>query len=271
MVMLTEDLAFSFEFEKLKSDLQNARENYIALVEEYNHLINVVGKNLENEYMLKLGKKEYELFSCQVEILRLKREISIFQAARNRGEEIPAEKVKQIIENEFAEYQEQLKIHQEKLQLAEQQLNARPFTDEETRAFKKLYHNIVHKLHPDLNPHLPPGAALLWERVQAAYKANLWDELFLLADMVDDLLEGKIDYVESLNSMEQLREEMAKITQKIANLERQLSDTRKRVPFSYENLLENPTEVRQKREELKEQIRLCQMRIAELKTVKAQF
>ena len=120
--------ALSPEFELAKAQLQNARKAYAALVEEYTCLISVVGRNLENEYMLKLGKKEYELFSCQVEILRLKREISLFQAARNRGESITPERVQQIIENEFAEYQAQLEEQQKKLQSAENYFSGRRFT-----------------------------------------------------------------------------------------------------------------------------------------------
>ena len=86
-----------FEFEKLKKDLKIARDNYTSLVEEYSLLTGVVGKNLETEYMLKIGKKEHELFACKVEILRLKREISLFQSAINRGENINPEKVNEII------------------------------------------------------------------------------------------------------------------------------------------------------------------------------
>ncbi len=271
MVMPAGILTLSPEFEKAKADLKAARENYTALVEEYSQLIGVVGKNLETEYMLKLGKKEYKLFACQVEILRLKREIAIFQAARNRGEQISAEKVKEIIESEFIEYQEKLKILQEKLQFAEKHFAAPCFTAEEIKVFKKLYHKLVRKLHPDLNPDLPPGAVELWMRVQTAYKNNFWDELFLLSDMVDELLEGKVDYVESINSMEQLREDLEKITQKTSSLEKQIADTRKRIPFSYETLLANPTEVMRKRRELDEQIKICEERIVELQSVKAQF
>ena len=131
--------ALSPEFELAKAQLQNARKAYAALVEEYTCLISVVGRNLENEYMLKLGKKEYELFSCQVEILRLKREISLFQAARNRGESITPERVQQIIENEFAEYQAQLEEQQKKLQSAENYFSGRRFTKAESDELKKLY------------------------------------------------------------------------------------------------------------------------------------
>ena len=271
MVMPARNLTFSPEFEKSKADLQAARENYTALVEEYSQLIGVVGKNLETEYMLKLGKKEHELFSCQVEILRLKREISLFQSARNRGESISEEKVKEIIELEFAEYKKQLAEQCKKLQTAREHFSAKKWTAEETKAFKKLYHDIVRKLHPDLNPDLPDGAKELWERIQEAYKANDWDELFLWADMVDELLEGKIDYVEKINSLVALHKELEKITGKIADLTKQIADTKRRIPFSYEEILSDPGAVSKKRQELAEEVRLYKEYIKTLKEIREKF
>ena len=271
MVMPAGNLAFSPEFEKVKADLQAAREHYAALVEEYSLLIGVAGKNLETEYMLKLGRKEHELFSCQVEILRLKREISLFQSARNRGESISEEKVKEIIECEFAEYQKQLEEQCKKLQTAQEHFAAEKWTDEETKAFKKLYHDIVRKLHPDLNPDLPDSAKMLWDRIQTAYKTNDWNELFLLADMADELLAGKTGHAEKTDSLTSLREALEKISGKTAELTKQIADTRQRVPFYYETLLANPSEVMRKRRELNEQIRLCREHIEMLKEIREQF
>ena len=271
MVMPAGLPALNPEFELAKAQLQNARKAYASLVEEYTCLISVVGKNLENEYMLKLGKKEYELFSCQVEILRLKREISLFQAARNRGESVSPEKVQQIIENEFAEYQAQLEAQQKKLQSAENYFSGRRFTEAESDELKKLYREIVRKLHPDLNPDLPPVAQDLWERVQRAYHSNDWEELYLLADMVDEFLEGKVDYVENISLLEQLREELEKITKKSEALKKQIQLTRERVPFTYEKILSVPAAVVKKRRELDQQIEVCKERIVELQQFKARF
>lgn len=271
MVMLAGNLAFSPEFEKVKADLQAARENYTALVEEYSLLVGVVEKNLETEYMLKLGKKEHELFSCQVEILRLKREISLFQSARNQGGSISEEKVKKIIECEFAEYKKQLEEQCEKLQIAWKHFSAEKWTSEECKVFKKLYHDIVRKLHPDLNPDLPDGAKILWDRIQTAYRTNDWDELFLLADMADELLTGKIDYVETIDSLTALHEELEKIRQKTADLAEQIADTRKRAPFSCEELLKDPCAVSKKRQELDDEINLCKEHINTLKEIRGQF
>ena len=159
----------------------------------------------------------------------------------------------------------------QKLQAAREHFSAKKWTPEETKAFKKLYHDIVRKLHPDLNPDLPDGAKELWQRIQEAYKANNWDELFLLADMVNELLEGKTDYVEKINSLTALHEELEKITGKIADLTKQIADTRRRIPFSYEEILSNPGAVSKKRQELNEEIKLCKEHIKTLKEIREQF
>jgi hypothetical protein len=271
MVMLARNLAFSPEFEKARADLQTARKNYAVLVEEYSLLTGVVSKNLEAEYMLKLGKKEYELFSCQVEVLRLKREISLFQAARNRGEIITEEEVAKIIKEEFSEYQQLLEKQKANLEFARMYIGAEKLSPEEIKELKKLYHDIVRKLHPDLNPDLPDEAAVLWERVQAAYQMNEWQELYLLAEMVEELLEGKKDPVEAINSLVQMQEETAKILQKTSELETQIAKTKERVPFVYEKLLRDPAAIKVKRHELDWQIKLCKNRLKELKELRIEF
>lgn len=265
MVKRTEGLAVSPEFEAAKAELRAAQEKYTERVEFYTHLTSVVGANLETEYMLKLGRKEHELFACQVELLRLKREIGLYQAAQNRGEKISAKKVQQILEREFAEYKKQLTLQQEKLKYAQQLASAEKLLPEECKKLKKLYHDIVRKLHPDLNPDLPPGAASLWDSVQWAYQMNDWRELELLADMVEEFLDGKKDFVESIGTLERLRRELEKVKKKTEALEQQIAETRERVPYSYEKLLDDPEEVLRKRRELDELIKCCKERVEELK------
>lgn len=271
MVMPANFLAMSPEFERVKADLIAARENYTALVEEYTQLINVVGPNLESIYMMKLGRKEHALFSCRIEIQRLKREISLFQTAVNRNESISVETVNKIIEKEFAEYRQQLEAQQEKLRAAQIHFSAEKWSDEEVREFKKIYHNIVRKLHPDLNPHLPEGAKQLWHRIQTAYKNNCWSEFFILADAVDEMQTGRDDYVGQIDSLASLREELEKILKKISDLKNRLEDTRKHVPFSYEKILSSPVQINAKRFELDKQLAICQEHLKTLKEIRSQY
>lgn len=271
MVMLATDIGLSPEFEELKQKLNKARNRYLELIEKYSELVNIIGPNLENDYMIKLGGKEHQLFSCQVEILRLKREISLFQAAVSHGRTITEKEVADHIEKEFAEYRKKIQEQTEKLKQAREYVAAPELSPEDSKMLKKLYREIVRKLHPDLNPDLPPGAGKLWEQVQSAYKNGLLPELFLLSDMVEELLRGKSDFVETINSMEQIKQELAKTKEKITNLDKQIKDTLNSVPFTYRDLLSNATEVMLKRDNLDRQIEQCQKYIAELKEIRAQY
>ena len=89
--------------------------------------------------------------------------------------------------------------------------------------------------------------------------------------MADEFLDGKVDYVEEIDSLTLLRDELEKITGKTADLTAQIADTRRRIPFSYEELLSDPEAVRKKRQELDEEIRLCKEHIKTLKEIRAQF
>ena len=150
-------------------------------------------------------------------------------------------------------------------------IGAEKLSPEEIKELKKLYHDIVRKLHPDLNPDLPDEAAVLWERVQAAYQMNDWQELYLLAEMVEELLEGKKDPIEAINSLVQMQEETAKILQKTSELETQIAKTKERVPFVYEKLLRDPVAIKVKRHDLDWQIKLCKNRLKELKELRIEF
>ena len=271
MVMQAGNLALNPEFEKVRAELQAARENYTLLVEEYSNLTGVVSQYLQSEYMLKIGKKEHKLFSCQVEILRLKREISLFQAARNRNETITSEEVKKIIRKEFAEYQEQLEKQKEELERARLYFGAKKLTQKEVKSLKKLYHDLVRKLHPDINPGLPDEAVALWMRIKFAYQINDWQELTLLAEMVDELLDGKNAAAITASSLVLLQEELEKITRKTAELKERIEKTKKQVPFVYEELLSDPAAVKAKRRELDSQIKLCEARIVELQELRQEF
>ena len=96
MVIFSE-IGMNIEVEEAKRQLNTLRREYAALLAEYDELTGAGRRHLETEYMMQIGKLEYRLFSLQFQARRLKREISIYQAAENRREfisvmEVEAEK-----------------------------------------------------------------------------------------------------------------------------------------------------------------------------------
>ena len=262
------EMGENLEIARAKGKLEVRREEYAKLLADYDELTNTVRRNLESEYMMRIGRLEYQLFSLQIEARQLKREIALYQAAKNRGESVAAEEVKAIITREFAEYKALLAERLEKLRQAEEHHLAPKLSKADAGALRELYHDMVRKLHPDLNRDLPAGAKQLWVRIVEAYKNNDWQELNILADMVYDLLDGSRIVPEELNALERIVAEERRIASNIYKLRKRIRELRSKPPYSYQALLENKAAVNTKRSELLELRRRFEEYIAELTTLR---
>ena len=258
----------NIEIEEAKHELNARREEYAKLLAEYDELTGTVRDRLETEYMMLIGRLEYRLFSLQIRARQLKREIALYQAAKNRRETISAVEVDAIIAREFAEYRAALAERQEQLGRAERYHFSPKLSAADTKALRELYHDMVRKLHPDLNRNLPEAAKRLWVRIAAAYKNRDWQELNILADMVYDLLDGGEPVGVEPNRREQLLAEQERIAAKTAELGKRIRELQSQEPYSYRALLENAEAVNAKRRELQELRRRFEEYIAELTAIR---
>ncbi len=240
----------SLKFEAEKKKLDRLNKQYVSLLTQYDELTSTVRVNLEAKYMMLIGRKEHQLFSLQVHVQQLKREISLYQAAKNQGESVSREAVRQIIEKEFAEYKEQLAEQQEKIRKAEALHLAEKLPEGDSKALKELYHDMVRKLHPDLHPDLPEKAKVLWHKISEAYQSWDWQELNVLADMAYDLLDRKEIQLEELNSMETVLKRQQEVSAKIKAIRAKIRELRSRPPFTYEKMLFDQDAVDARRKEL---------------------
>lgn len=260
---------FSPVFEKLRAELAALRGEYADLLSEYAELSGPVRANLETLYMVHLGRLEYRIFSQQVAIRRVRREIALYQAAANSGERIDPETVERTVTAEFAEYTAQLKAKKAELQRADELYLAKKLSAEDSKALKELYHDLVKKLHPDLNPDLPPKAKEIWLRIVDAYKHGDWIELNILADMAYDLLVGrKVPGVEETDSLEALRRDLRSLKKKKRDLCARITDMKSHPPFSLMELLSDPDAVAQRKQELMALIRRNESWLNELEEMR---
>lgn len=265
---MTDELGVNLEIEQAKRELAERRKEYAKLLAEYDELTGAVRRHLEAEYMMQIGRLEYRLFSLQIRARQLKREIALYQAAKNRNETISETEVAAIIEREFAEYKAQLAACQEKIREAETLHFSPKLTVGDTKAIRELYHDMVRKLHPDLNRDLPTAAKDLWVRIAAAYKNGDWRELNILADMVYDLLDRGSPAAVEWSCMDELQAERRRIEQKIAELRAHMKEVCSHPPYTYRALLEDQAAVMAKRRELRELRRGFEEHIAELTAVR---
>lgn len=270
MISLPEEksLGENQEYAQAKAMLATLQDEYSAQVVEYTELVGVVKPNLETEYMMTIGKKEHKLFSLHVTYLRLKREIALYQAAKNRGEQIESMQINTILDAEFEEYLRQIEAQQKAVAEAEEHFLAKKMSAEKKEEFKNLYHKLVKKIHPDLHPELPPMATVLWGRIQDTYKTGDLSELILLADMVDELFAGELKKEPvDLNPVKRVQQQYDLLVERLEQLKEQIRILYTQPPLCHLELLNNPQEILKKREELDAQIKQLEETIEMLKKV----
>lgn len=254
MVKLTSELILNPLYEELQKKLEALTEQYANALADYAQFTTVVRKNLEASYLTTIGKKEHRLFTAKIQMLQLKRKISLIQAAVNRGEHLSKDNLELAIQQEFEEYRRQLETQQQNIKQAQEYALSPKLSAKKNKRITDLYHQLVKKLHPDLHPDLPPAAAELWQRVVDAYSSFDWQELIMLGDLVDEVLKGNAEHNTPLNSLEKLQAQIEQLEDKISALDKKRSELKTKPPYCYEKLLEDPSAVMEKREELDKQI-----------------
>ena len=124
-------IAFHPDYEELKTRLEALKSQYTERLAYYSHETSHVRHNLETQYMMTIGRKEFKVFSSKVELSRLKREIALYQQAVNTGVKITQEAVEAVLQREFADYMEQMEKKQQAVREAEESFLAPKLSAEE--------------------------------------------------------------------------------------------------------------------------------------------
>ena len=174
------------DFQKLKDDVERLRTELSMLMLERDELRFVICKNIETEYMLKLGSLEYKAYEAQCAALRLKRKIELIQARKNRQEIINLTVIDKTLDEEFLEYEKKLNEQVEKMNDALEHSKGEYLSEADNKELKKLYRKIVKVLHPDINPDVTASQVKMLDNAINAYKNGDLKSLRIIDEMVGD-------------------------------------------------------------------------------------
>jgi len=198
----------------------------------------------EREYVREFGDLILEVFQMKLECIRKKKTIEFCQAALNHGNKVDQDLLKEYLDNELSALKAQLN---DMIVDAENAKNAGTATEIELLQIKKIYHRMVKKIHPDINPMVNKSEELreLWQRVITAYNCN---DLKLMQ-------ETEVLITKALEQMgnETIDIEIPDIDEKISELEAEIRKIRETDPYQYKFLLEDPEAVREKKNSLQEE------------------
>ncbi len=196
------------------------------------------------DYVREFGDLILELFRKKIECIRKKKTIEYCQAALNHGNNVDQEKLREYLEKEMADFQAQLKGMVEEHEAV---LESTVITEKDLLEIKRIYHRLVKKIHPDINPAVTGSEELmdLWHRVSVSYSCNDLKALQELEVLVMQALESvNIDDIE-----------IPEIEDKIAELEKEIRTIMETDPYQYKFLLADDKAVEAKKEDLKNELK----------------
>ena len=196
-------------------------------------------------YTREFGDLINAVFEKKVDCIRAKKEISWCQARLNHGDPIDMDAMRKEIDQKMALYYEELKDMLDRTDAAKKYSRV---TDVTVFQVKRIYRSLAKKLHPDIFPAVrqDPDLMGLWNRINIAYENNDLEELKELEVLIAAALRER--------SQGELPAHIPDIEDKIARLEKEISDLLTSEPYIFKEILRDSEKVREKRASLEKEL-----------------
>lgn len=262
------DIIISPEYLILVEDVKQLKEDIASLYEEKDELVYHICKNIETEYMSKVGVLEYKLFEFQCKILRLKRKIELYQIKINR-QEVPNEnEIEEKLDIEYKEYEEKLNRMSSDLQDALNRKNYGVLSEEDSKELKSIYRKLIKKLHPDLNKVDSEKNKNLLLQVTHAYENGDLETLKNLDLLIDEIVEK--ENIE-IGELEELKQSKVKYEIIVNELLKSIKQIKESFPYNKKEFLKSDVLVQKRKDELENEMKMCREVYSNLENILRQL
>ena len=232
------------DYDALREDSRRLQDELSYALAELDQMQTQTRPYLLALYQQKIGRFEWRCLREQCKAEWLRRFIESVQAARNRGASPAIEQIEAALQQELAAYWTKLGEAAAKVEAA-QRLLGNLMSPEQSREFRKLYYQLVKRLHPDVNPSLSDREQLFWRRTQQAYEAGDMEELRAIWQGVEALPAGA-----EPSRLEDLRRRRQRLLEEIARVRTRLEELERQPPFDLRDKLTDEEWVRSQLEQI---------------------
>lgn len=241
------DIILDPEYAKLLEDIEKLKNDITKLYEEKDELQFHICKNIETEYMSKVGVLEYKVYEFECKLLRLKRKIELIQAKINRQEKINYEEIEKQLDIECEEYERKLRDMSDNLQIALDRMNCGMLSEEETHEIKKIYRKLIKKLHPDLNNENNEKNKNILNQVIRAYENSDLITMRNLEILCDEIVDREII---AIGELEDLKKTKIKYENIVNNILEKINKIKVSFPYNQREFLKNNILIEKRKSEL---------------------
>lgn len=250
---ITTELILHPKIEKLKRELFKAREKLAEIIGELDEKQLIEAPALSSSYHLIFAELERDVYASQVDLSRQRRKLEYLRSSINKKTIFDPAEVDSRLDQEFEEYLKRVESYNKSLQNALFfRDHSHSLSEKDEKELKKLYHQLVKKLHPDLNPDNNAQDYALLEKVMKAYQCGDLDTL-------QSLNEIQIPESTEIDTAEALTEKISITKKQIEKMEEKIKTLETVFPFSHTCFLNEP--------EKSERILTCQKLIQQNKAL----
>lgn len=244
-----EDLALREEIARLRASLT-------ALLLQKDDLLLVQCRRIEAAYLRRFGALELKVYECWCDCLRAKRKAKMIRACRNRREQADETQIEAALDQELAEYREELTNRFRRVESVMERREGLGLTQRGQKELKDLYRQAVKALHPDLHPGEDQKRAQTLDQAMRAYRAGDLETLRTICDALEPAPEA------AASTLDELRMEAKRLRAGIRSFDEQLEEIKSKYPFSARVYLEDEAQGHAREAELKRQLQELRDRTA---------
>ena len=240
----------------LREEIARLRASLTALLLQKDDLLLVQCRRIEAAYLRRFGALELKVYECWCDCLRAKRKAKMIRACRNRREQADETQIEAALDQELAEYREELTNRFRRVESVMERREGLGLTQRGQKELKELYRQAVKALHPDLHPGEDQKRAQTLDQAMRAYRAGDLDTLRTICDALEPAPEA------AASTLDELRMEAKRLRAGIRFFDEQLEEIKSKYPFSARVYLEDEAQGHAREAELKRQFQELRDRTA---------
>jgi hypothetical protein len=200
-------------------------------------------KNIEAEYMVKIGALEYKAFELQCKVLRLTRKYDLISKAAASREFIVMSEIDERLVGEFSAQNEKLSESMNRVNDALEYWFSGNMSREGAPELRRLYAVLLKKLHPDLNSVQNGKIAALFSRTVDAYRNAALEELRGIGAAVEERKELTDAPAGSMDNLIKTKE---RLRERIGALRKNIGEIKNSYPCNQKELLDDDKKLRER-------------------------
>ena len=236
----------------IATQIAEARERIEELLLEIDDIVLQVNPCIEAEYATRIGYLENDLLKWQIAARRARRRFALAQARANAGKAVAEDAFEEQLDAELADWEALLATSMQSfLQAAERLAGSKPLSPSEARELKRVHHELIKRLHPDLHPGQTCEEERFFKIAQAAYERGDLSMLCSIAVACEGM-GGEPD--DSGLSEDEAVAELEIVLAHERVIEQRLSELKQSNPYALKEKLEDGVWVVKRTSELKAQV-----------------